>query len=163
REGRWVRTAVGRELAVAVREHERLRSGDESPSPASPPATSAPPAPTIDHLAARWLQMQVVRSKPRTVRAARVHVRRILERLRGRRADPLSSGGLDAFVESRRRDGVKDISICNDLRVLKSLLRWSVAEGMLAAMPVRVRMLRCVQRKTIEVFTTGEMESVLAA
>jgi integrase len=107
--------------------------------------------------------MQAVRSKPRTVRAARVHTRRLLEQLRGRRADSITSGDLDAFVESRRRGGVKDISICNDLRVLKSMLRWSVAEGILPAMPVRVRLLRCVQRKTIEVFTPAEIERVLAA
>jgi hypothetical protein len=28
---RWARKAVGRDLAEAVRKHERLRSGDEEP------------------------------------------------------------------------------------------------------------------------------------
>jgi site-specific recombinase XerD len=162
RDGRWVRSAVGRDLAEAVRKHERLRGGeDDSPAPLAP-AAAAPRAPSLDKLAERWLAMQVVRSKPTTVRAARTHVRRLLERMRQRRADSITSEDLDAFVQSRRRDGVKDNSINNDLRILKSILRWSVAEGLLAAMPTRVRLLRCVNRRTVEIFTPKQMERVLS-
>ena len=57
---------------------------------------------------------------------------------------------------------MKDNSINNDLRILKCVLRWSVAEGLLAAMPTRVRLLRCVNRRTIEIFTPQEMDRVLS-
>jgi integrase/recombinase XerD len=57
---------------------------------------------------------------------------------------------------------VKDLSINNDLRVLKAMLRWALSEGAIQQLPLRVKMLRCVSRRTIEIFTPGEMERVLS-
>jgi site-specific recombinase XerD len=152
--GKWVRKAVGDDLGIAIAEHHRLRgSSNEQPKLK---------AATIDDCAPLWLAHQQLRNKPRTVKAAQVHVRRLLEQLGGRRLDSLRSTDIDALIAARRKTGVKDLSINNDLRVLKAMLRWAHAEGLVAQLPTRIRMLRCVSRRTIDVFTPSEVERVLA-
>jgi integrase len=154
RGSKWVRKAVGEELDVALEEHRRLRG----PSRASEKAKAI----TVDELAPRWLADQRLRNKPTTVRTARVHVRKLLAELGGRPLESLRSADIDSLIVARRRTGVKDLSINNDLRVLKAMMRWAQAEGLIAQLPVRIKMLRCVSRKTLDIFTPKELDRLLA-
>jgi integrase/recombinase XerD len=152
--GKWVRKAVGQDLDVAIAELRRLRG----PSRVSQKAQAI----TIDECVPLWLANQRLRNKPGTVKTAQVHVRRLLEQLGGRRLDSLRSVDVDDLIKARRQTGVKDLSVNNDLRVLKAMLRWAQAEGLIAQLPVRIKMLRCVSRRTIDVFTPTEVDRVLA-
>lgn len=69
---------------------------------------------------------------------------------------------VDQLITSRRHTGVKDLSINNDLRVLKAMLRWAQAESLITQLPLRIKMLRCVSRRTIDVFTLEEVAQVIA-
>jgi integrase len=151
--GKWMRKAVGQDLDLAIAELRRLR-GPSKPGGRTPPIT-------LDACASSWLGHQQLRSKPTTVRAAQVHTRRLLEQLGGRRVDSIQSADIDDLIKTRRQSGVKDVSINNDLRVLKAMLRWAQAEGLIAHLPVRIKMLRCVSRRTINVFTPREIDAVL--
>ena len=80
---------------------------------------------------------------------------------RNKPAAELSSTDLTRFIERRRGEKVSDLTINNHLRLLRAMLRWGEAEGLLEDLPVRVKMLRVMDRKRLEVFEPEEVEEVL--
>ncbi len=160
--GEWLRKAVGRDLDQALQEHERLRRDPDQPHPDGPVL--------FDQCASLWLEHQAAQhaGKPNTLRSGRNRCDRLLRHFEGLDVEQLGHRNLDSYIEKRRRDvfqgrRTSDTTINGDLRILKAVLRHAMHEGLIDALPFRIKMLRCDNRKRMQVFTPDELQRVFRA
>jgi integrase len=162
----WKRKAVGTDLEAALEAHARLRAVSTSTRAAPRTRTrrrGAEPL-RLDNLLDEWLADQRLRNKANTLRCAIDRGGRVVEVIGPRKlAANLSSADVARFVEARRQTGSTDVTINAHLRILRAMLNFAVAERLLDEVPVRVRLLRTIDRKHVDVFDPNEIEEVLDA
>ena len=93
---------------------------------------------SLSDLRDAWLADQRLRNREGTVTSARN--RAILGR--GKYVDEITSADLARLIERRRADRVSDLTINGHLTLIRAMLRWGVAEGLIRELPVRVCPLR---------------------
>jgi integrase len=65
------------------------------------------------------------------------------------------------FVKARRKTGASDVTVNAYLRILRAMINWAVNEELIERSPVRIRLLRTLDRKQVDVFTPEQIEEVL--
>ncbi len=108
------------------------------------------------------MRSQRIRSKPTTVKSARLRSARVLKGIGDVEVPRLTPAHVDRFIANRRRQGAKASTINCDLRILRALLRHAVDGGVIEKLPCKIKMLRAPNRRTIEPFTPEEINRVLA-
>ena len=155
--GTWRSKAVGRDLASALERHATLRRLIKVRADAEPEGLS------LEELGEAWIQRQRVRCRPRTVQICLQRLG-VLKRFFG----PISVARItlskvDAFVEARRSDGLRDLSINAELGALRQLLRYGVSAGLLEQPPVNVRLLRTVRKTRRSTLDRRQVRDLIAA
>ena len=166
----WRRSRVGNDLTRALEEHARLRvPRPRAPKPRREPrpalvegAPKGPPRVRLTDLRDAWLVDQKLRNRERTVASARNRIERVVEMLGSEKyVDDITSADLARIIERRRRQRVSDVTINGHITLLRAMLRWGVNEGLIQKLPVRLKLLRVVEKKRLEIFEPDQIDEVI--
>lgn len=116
---------------------------------------------TFDQLTELYLEHQDLYLKPRSLKNAAASFRQLRKVFGAIPLGKIKDRDLQRFLR-KRRDQVKDVSVNRDLRYLKCLLRFAVAQEILPRMPFPIRMLKVPTKRSLRVLTKDDFRTLLS-
>ncbi len=98
--------------------------------------------------------------KQSTVRTRRCVANNLIRFFRNPPVETFTSADLESYI-NQRMGVVARSTINGELKNLKATLRFAVEEKLLAAMPLRIKMIPVVTRRTARIFTRQEIQRLL--